>query len=98
MTNGELKLFERWKDQFAAQLTILSGQIEDIKRDMVTRREYNEAHEPLIQMVKEHDRVYQWGKRYWNRLAWIGLASIWLSPHVVPMVRDIVDWLKGVTK
>jgi hypothetical protein len=88
MTNGEFRTLERWKDQVASQLTTLSGQIEDMKRDMghmVTRQEYNEAHAPLIRMVEDHERVYRWGLRNRNRLAWIGFSvivgSIWAAPH-----------------
>ena len=94
MTNGELKLFERWKDQVASQLTSLSGQMDDLRRDMVTRQEFG----PIAEKVEQHDTVYRWGKKSWNRLAWIGLISIWLSPHIVQIVKDATSWLQGLVR
>jgi hypothetical protein len=101
MTNGELRIFERWKDQVASQLTTLSGQIEEMKKEMghmVTRHEYNEAHIPLVRMVEDHERVYRWGLRYRNRLAWIGFSvivgSIWAAPHA----SSIGHWIEQLLR
>ena len=95
---------QRFKD-LDDKLVSISGQIGEMKREMVTRKEYNDAHEPLIRMVKEHeimvkahDKVYLWGIRNRNRLAWWGfvsvITSIWAAPHVNTIGRWITETFK----
>ena len=92
MTQSDMASIEQRFNGLSAQIATLSGQIEEMKRTMVTREEYNRAHAPLVklvtedhELVKKHESWYQNFARGRNRLAWIGLAvllfSIWAAPH-----------------
>ena len=102
MTNGELKKFEDWQREITEELRNLSGRVGDIQKTMVTREEYNKAHAPLVAMVERHDKLYQWGVRSWNKLAWFALitilGSVWAAPHAQAIVRGVDDVLKLLAK
>jgi hypothetical protein len=102
MTHAEMASIDQRFDSLSAQIKALSGQIEEMKRTMVTREEYNKAHAPLVRMVtedhelvKKHEGWYQNFARGRNKLAWIGLAvllfSIWAAPHWQGITRLFVE-------
>ena len=71
MTNGELASIEK------RLLALFSSQINEMRETFVT----NEEFKPVAEMVKRHEKPFAWFEKYKTRLAWIGLASIWVSPH-----------------
>ncbi len=75
-------------DDTNLKLDIISGQIAEIKREMVTRSEYNTAHAPIVRTLEDHadllkdykanrDMIKKWGFRL---LIAIFLAALF-SPH-----------------
>jgi hypothetical protein len=102
MTNEEMSpaVALRFKD-LDDKLVEISGQIGEMKREMVTRKEYNEAHGPLLRLVEKqaplvekHERAYVGAVK---GLIWLGVATLVsaiVSPHWSAIVHGLVEFFK----
>ena len=96
--------FEQWREQTTAQLATLSLQIAEVRRDMVTRKEYNEAHEPLVRTIGHHSDLlaqhnvayedYTKGKKWLLRLGIATLVAAVISPHWSVIWRSLLEVFK----
>lgn len=83
----ETKEPDIWKDGVTRRLDEISGQIEGIKKQMVTRKEYNDDHAPLVKLVGEHEALVRGSQK---TLTWIGVAALLaalFSPHSTTLMH-----------
>ena len=95
MDNDQISLAvaQRFKD-LDDKLVSISGQIGEMKREMVTRKEYNDSHGPLVKLVEKHDRVYNGTIK---GLIWLGVATLTsaiVSPHWSAIIKGLMEFFK----
>lgn len=91
---------QRFKD-LDTKLEQISGQIAEMKGQMVTRKEYNDAYGPLLKMVNDHEPMVKSHERAYRStlkgLMWLGaatLVSAIVSPHWSAVAKGIMEWFK----